>query len=105
MVRPIDISLNIQHAADMARASTNESQSRPELAAQQFAARLEKQVRDAQSQVNRQENAEKAGVNPDGKGHGGYAAPRKNAKKKTEAAKQQVPNSRRDGEGFLDIRV
>jgi len=104
MVRPVDISLNIQHAADMARLAGNNQQVRTDLAAQQFAERLEKQTRQQQEQVIRQEEAQKTDVNPDGKGHSGYAAKKKAPAKKKPGAKS-APMARTSGESMFDIRV
>ena len=104
MIRPIDLSINIQHAADAARVGTNQNQGRPEVAAQQFADRLEKQTRQQQEQVQRQEPTDRANVNPDGKGHGGYANQKKPMKKKPEN-KKPAEKMRTTGESMFDIRV
>lgn len=105
MVRPIDISLNIIHAADMSRIGANEQQGRPEIAAQQFAERMEKHARQQQEQVQRQENAERPTVNPDGRGHGGYEAQRKPVMKKKADEKKKAPMQKRQGESMYDIRI
>jgi len=107
MIRPIDLNLNIQHAADAARVGTNQNQGRPEVAAQQFADRLEKQTKEQNEQVQRQEPTDKANVNPDDKGHGGYAQKKKPAKKKTEEKKKAPARAimRTTGESMFDIRI
>jgi hypothetical protein len=104
MVRPIDINLNIQHASDVARMVTTENQGRPEIAAQQYADRLEKQSRQQQEQVQRKDAADKSGVNPDRKGYGGgYAPKRKPVPKKETTQKTSAP--KKPGESMLDIRI
>jgi len=105
MVRPIDISLNIQHAADMARVATADQQGRPEVAMQQFADRLEKQARQQNEQVQRQENTEKPTVNPDGRNPTGYAAKKKPPVKKKTDEKKKPPLTRTTGEHMYDIRI
>jgi hypothetical protein len=105
MIRPIDISLNIQHAADAVRAGTAESQSRPEVAAQQYADRLEKQARLQEQQVHRKEASEKGNVNPDRKGHGGGYEPKRKPAVKKGTDKGKAPLGKPTGESMLDIRI
>ncbi|MCL2189912.1 MAG: hypothetical protein FWC16_13025 [Defluviitaleaceae bacterium] len=106
-VRPIDVSLNIQHASDMARLGASDAQGRPEVAAQQFADRMEKQAKQQQEQVNKTAESEKGDVNPDRQGHGGgYHANRKNAKKKPAVATAKKPTARGgDGESMYNILI
>ena len=103
MIRPVDINLNIQHAPDMARLALTEQQTRPELAAQQFADRLEKQARQQQEQIQKQDATDKANVNPDQKGQNAYAK-RKPVKKKAEE-KKKTPPRRTEGESMFNILV
>ena len=104
MIRPVDINLNIQHAPDMARLALTEQQTRPELAAQQFADRLEKQARQQQEQIQKQEATDKANVNPDQKGQNKYNPKRKPVKKKPEE-KKKTPPRRTEGESMFNILV
>jgi len=100
MLRPIDMAITVQHAADVARSATN--QARPEVAHQQFTDRLEKQVEMQKKQVQNSNEAEKNNVNPDQKGNGGGYQPRKKTdKKKPEAAKKQSFKS----ESMYDIMI
>ena len=89
MLRPIDMTLTIQHAADAHRAGTSDSGSaRPEVASQMFADRLEKQARLQEQQVQNTNAAEKNDVNPDRQGHGkGYQPNRKKNAKRPEKGK------------------
>ncbi|MCL2498740.1 MAG: hypothetical protein FWE90_00210 [Defluviitaleaceae bacterium] len=103
MVRPIDINLNIQHASDMARMGATENQGRPEVAAQQYADRMEKQVRQQQEQVHRHDPSDRANVNPDGKGHGGGYNPKRKIMQKKEEEKKKTP--KKMGDNLLDIRI
>jgi hypothetical protein len=104
MVRPIDINLNIQHAPDMARMGATENQGRPEIAAQQYADRLERQARQQQEQVQRNDAADRSNVNPDRKGRGdGYSPKRKPVQKKNEEKKN--PPKRMAGDNLIDIRI
>ncbi|MCL2203221.1 MAG: hypothetical protein FWB88_04720 [Defluviitaleaceae bacterium] len=104
MVRPIDISLNIQHAADMARAGSTQNQGRPEVTMQEFANRLEKQAREQQEQVQKSEHTEKNDVNPERQGYGGGYTAKRNAAKKKPEAKKKSPQAV-VGESLFDIRV
>ncbi|MCL2605033.1 MAG: hypothetical protein FWD90_11200 [Defluviitaleaceae bacterium] len=103
MIRPIDINLNIQHAPDVARMSATENQGRPEIAAQQHADRLEKQIRHQQEQVQRHDAAERPNVNPDHKGHGGGYNPKRKPMQKKEEEKKKTPP--KTGGNLLDIRI
>jgi hypothetical protein len=76
MLRPIDLTMTIQHAADAQRVNTN-TQGRPEVAAQQVADRMEKQSKLDSSQVIKSNESEKSDVNPDREGFGGGYQPRK----------------------------
>ena len=104
-MRLIDMNLNIQHASDMARLGASDSQGRPEVAAQQFAQRLEKQAKQQQEQVNKTNETEKNDVNADRQGHGGgYQGNKHRAKKKPEPEKRTMVRSN-NGESLFDIRV
>jgi hypothetical protein len=102
MLRPIDVTLTIQHAADAHRASTD-GQARPEVASQMFADRLEKQTKMQEQQVMQASQSEKNEVQPDRQGHGGgYQPNRKGQKKPADKAK---PQSKPTGESLYDIRI
>jgi hypothetical protein len=105
MLRPIDMTLTIQGAADAQRAGAQGAQAaRPEVASQMFADRLEKQVQQQQQQVMQSNVAEKADVQPDRQGHGGgYQPNRKPAQKKAEPAKAKT--SKPMGESLYDIKI
>jgi len=99
-LRPIDITLNIQHASDVARSQNANLNARPESAQQQFADRLEKEVRQQEQQVVQSNRSEKNNVNPDGRGnHGGYNPRKKTAKKKEKTTPQAK------GGSLFDITV
>jgi len=87
MLRPIDMAITVQHAADAARAGTNPNQGRPEVAQQDFTNRLEKQVEMQKKQVQNTNETENNNVNADGKGHGGAYNPRKKKREKPTKAK------------------
>jgi len=104
MLRPIDMTLTIQHAADAHRAGAGDANAaRPEVASQMYAERMEKQVKAQEQQVNQPNQSEKSGVQPDRQGHGGgYKPNRKPGQKKdtkTTTAKKNL------GESLFDIKV
>ena len=105
MLRPIDVTLTIQHAADAHRAGAGDTHAgRPEVAQQMFAERLEKQIREQEKQAREVNQAEKNEVTPDRKGDGsGYQPNRKKQERKllTKPEKHQSLNS----ESMYDIRV
>ena len=103
MLRPIDMAITVQYAADAARASTNQTAARPEVAQQQFTERLEKQVKMQEKQVQNANEAEKNEVNPDRKGHGGGYQPRKKPGQKKPEAKQSKPKFH--SESMYDIKI
>jgi hypothetical protein len=106
MIRPIDINLNIQHAAEVVRVGTAESQGRPEIAAQHYADRLEKQARQQQEQVQRKDAADKNSVNPDGKGYGGFNQKRKPGPvKNRDGDKNKKPQPGAEGESRYNILI
>jgi len=104
MLRPIDMTLTIQHAADAHRAGANDSNAaRPEVAQQMFTDSLEKQLRAQEKQVIQSHEPEKGDVNPDRKGDGsGY-----NAKRKPRQARQvkKTDTQKTTGESMFDIMV
>ena len=101
MLRPIDMAITVQHAADAARAGTNQAQGRPEVAQQQFTDRLEKQVKMQEKQVQSTNESENSNVNPDRQGHGGgYQPNKKKGQKKQETTRRNLPK-----ESMYDIRV
>ena len=104
MLRPIDLTLTIQHASDAHRAGAGDTHAgRPEVAQQMFADRLDKQLREQEKKAEEVNQAEKNEVNPDKKGDGGgYQGNRKKQKKPlTKPEKHQSLS----GESMYDIRV
>ena len=105
MLRPIDVTLTIQHATEAVRAGSGDTHSgRPEVAQQMFAERLEKQIREQEEQAREVNETEKNEVTPDRKGDGsGYQSKRKRQDKKplTKPEKRQSLS----GESMYDIRV
>ena len=104
MLRPIDMTLTIQHASDAHRAGTGDANAaRPEVASQMFADRMEKQAKMQEKQVNQTNESQKNDVQPDRQGHGGGYQPNRKPKKKATttgaAAKKPI------GESLYDIRV
>jgi hypothetical protein len=99
------MTLNIQHASDVARVQSNAENvnARPEVAQQMFADRLEKEVRQNEQQVVQSNKSEKNEVNPEGRGHGGgHKSKRKATQKKDEPKKATA----RAGSGSLfDVSV
>ena len=79
MIRPVDMTLTIQHAQDANRAGV--SQGRPEVASQMFADRLERQVKAEETSVTQARQSEKGDINPEGRGDGRGYTPRKHRKK------------------------
>ncbi|MCL1846177.1 MAG: hypothetical protein FWF77_09770 [Defluviitaleaceae bacterium] len=106
MLRPVDLTLTIQNAADAQRAGFQGTQAgRPEVASQMFADRLHKEVRQQEQQVGQTSLAEKADVNPDRQGDGkGYQPNRKPPNKKTEQSKVR-PTKMNVGESMYDIKI
>jgi hypothetical protein len=104
MLRPIDMTLTIQHAADAHRAGAGDANAaRPEVASQMYAERMEKQVKAQEQQVNQPNQSEKSGVQPDRQGYGGgYKPNRKPGQKKDTKATTAKKNS---GESLFDIKV
>jgi len=104
MLRPIDMTMTIKHSVDANRAGAGDAHaSRPEVAAQMFADRLEKQAKMQETTVNQTENSEKKDVNRDRSGNGGGYDP-KRKKKKTSAA-VTPDKSKPTGESMYDIRI
>jgi len=104
MLRPIDVALTIQHAGDAHRAGLQGSLAgRPEVTAQMYADRLEKQLRQQEQSVAKTPETENVDVNPDGKGHGGgYNPKHKRTKAEEEKAKKKAQDS---GESLFDMKV
>ena len=107
MLRPIDVTLTIQHAADAQRANANNSQSaRPEVMQKIFAEKLEEELRQQQRQATEVDRSEKSEVHRDRKGDGtGYQGNRKRPAKK--ATGNSRPGSLNDygKESMYDIKV
>lgn len=104
MLRPIDLTVTIQGAAEAQRAGMQGNQAgRPEVAGQMFAERLEKQVRQQEQQVAQANEADKPDVNPDRKGHGGGYQPNRK-QKKTEPPKPKTSKPLL-GESMYDIKI
>ena len=92
MLRPIDLALNIGHAQEMRQGAESQN-ARPELAMQQFADRLEKQVRESREQVQRQDAPQKGMVHKDREGHGKGYKPKFKQKKEEPKKKAVVKES------------
>ena len=106
MLRPIDVTLSIQHATDAHRAGSGHSQSaRPEVQHQMFSERLEKQARQQEQQAGEVNASEKNEVTPDRQGDGkGYYAHRRKQQKKSGLTKPE-PKKGSMGESMYDIRI
>ena len=105
MLRPVDVTLTIQHASEALRANSGDAHSgRPEVAQKMFAERLEKEIREREKQAREVGQTEKNEVNPDRKGDGtGYY---KQAKKQSKKPLTKHEKSREfSGESMFDIRV
>ncbi|MCL2707686.1 MAG: hypothetical protein FWF03_01080 [Defluviitaleaceae bacterium] len=103
MLRPIDLTITIQHASEANRAQ-NQDNARPEVAQHQFAEKLNKEVQHNDQHVTQTNKAEENRVERDGKGPGGKKGggkKRREAEKK--AAKPLVMNQR--GGSMLDISI
>lgn len=104
MLRPIDMTLTIQGAAEVQRAGAQGAQSaRPEVASQMFADRLEKQVKQQQEQVVQSNQTEKTDLQPDRKGHGSGYQPRRKERKPEKA--KQGKTVKPIGESLYDIKI
>ena len=105
MLRPIDVTMTIQHAADAQRVGSGDPNSqRPELMQRAFADKLDEEVRRDQQRAGEVNEAEKNEVNPDRKGDGsGYRRNRRAPKKKalTKPDQKQAFGS----ESMYDIRI
>jgi len=104
MLRAVDMALTIQHSADAQRAGAGTANAaRPEVAAQMFADKLEKQAKLQEQQVVQLNNAEKNDVKGDRKGNGsGYMANRKPRQKKSGTSDEKPKHA---GESMFDIVV
>ena len=105
MLRPIDVTLTIQHAAEAVRAGSGDAHSgRPEVAQQIFADKLEKEIREQEKQAREVNQTEKNEVTPDRKGDGsGYQKNRKRPEKKSLTKPEKHQNM--SGESMYDIRI
>jgi len=106
MIRAVEINMNIQNTPEMARMLNNANQARPDITAQQFTDRLDKQTKLQQEQVQKTEEATKNDVNPDRRGDGGgYQGNKKKPPAKKTLAKPAKPANRGDGESMFNILV
>ena len=105
MLRPIDVTLTIQHASDAHRAGAGDTHAgRPEVAQQMFADRLDKQIREQQKQAQEVDQSEKNELTPDRKGDGsGYRQNKKRPNKKPLTKPEKDQSLSR--ESMYDIRV
>ena len=102
MLRPIDMTLTVQHAADAARAGGSQAL-RPEVASQMFADRLEKQVKQQEQQVVESNKSEKGEIQ-ERQGQGGGYDPHRKKRREKEKAKLGS-QSKPTGESLYDIRI
>jgi len=104
MLRPIDLTMTIQHAADAQRVNTN-TQGRPEVTAQQFADRMEKQNKLENSQVIKSNESEKSDVNPDREGFGGGYQPRKRKPQTQDKKTDSKAKNSNVAESLYDFKI
>ena len=100
-LRPIDMTITVQHASEVSRPHTGD-QTRPEIAQQQFADKLNRETQLQDQQVLQTNKAEEAKVDPDGRGSGG--GHRGSGKKKDDKKKSQKPVSTTGG-GMFDVSI
>ena len=102
-IRPVDMQVMVQRAPAINRATNNDG-SRQEIQNNQFAQEFAKASEDAQKTVIETQEAEKQGLDKDGKGHGGGGDQEKNGgerkEEQTDEKKAPVP-----GKGMLDIMM
>ncbi|MCL2048948.1 MAG: hypothetical protein FWG87_09490 [Defluviitaleaceae bacterium] len=101
MLRPIDVTITIQNSGDAGRVGQTNA-ARPEIAAQMFADRLEKQVKQQEQQVAKTQNADNPDVDPDRQGHGGGYKPKH---KRTKPEEKPKPKPKATGESLYDIMI
>ena len=107
MLRPIDVTLTIQHAADAQRANANNSQSaRPEVMQKMFAEKLDEELRQKEKQAREVDGAEKNEIHRDRKGDGtGYTGNRKRPQKKPPTESKTGAKKDFTSESMYDIKV
>ena len=107
MLRPIDVTLTIQHAPDAQRANPNNSQSaRPEVMQKMFAEKLEEELRQQEKQAREVDRSEKNEVHRDRKGDGtGYQGNRRRPQKKAPANANPGRLNDLGRESMYDIKV
>ena len=101
-IRPIDISITIQQSTNMNRVQSGENV-RPEVAHQEFADRLNREVTQQERQVNQPPKSENGRINPDAKGNNQQDRQRKKKGKK-DSSDGNGEGVRQSG-SMLDIRV
>jgi len=102
IVRPIDMTITIQNAADANRAGSNEH-ARPETVQQQFAERLQKEFQLNDQHVMQTNKTEENRVDRDGRGNGGGGPGGKRGGKDKKDAR--APRQITGGGSMLDISV
>jgi len=105
MLRPVDMALSVQNAADANRAGISESGSARSEVAAMFADRLEKQTRLQEQQVQNSHASEKNEVNPDGRGHGGAYQPNRRRKAKRPEKGKFAGDRDMIRESMYDIKI
>jgi len=99
-IRPIDMQILIQRAAEVNRADQGEGR-RPEVLQQQFSQIIQKQTEEEDHQVLKTNKAEQEAVDKDGKGGNLYERRKKDKGKTDEKEKQ----GKSKGSGMFDISV
>ena len=103
-LRPIDMTITIQNASEANRVQQSNDNTRPEIAQQQFADRLNKEVQLSDQQVAQTPKSEHARVDRDGRGNtGGKDSGQK--KKPADKKTGKPPAARSSGGSMFDISV
>jgi len=100
-IRPVDLQVMVQRAPEVNRATNNDG-SRAETQNNQFAQSFQKVVEQEGKQVNHANEADKAGVDKDGRGKGGGKDEKGNRRPGQEKEEKDKAVQNR---GLLDIRI
>ena len=101
-IRAIDLAMPVQRATEMN--SNMRGEQRPEVQAQQFAERLNKEANRQEQQVQQTPRGEEASIQKDGRGNsGGYAGNK--GKKKKKDAQTATKAKGKANDSMLDLSI
>jgi len=100
-IRAVDLAMPVQRSAEMTQNQRGES--RPEMQAQQFAARFNKEAMRAEQTVQQLPQSEGAQIQKDGRGNSGGQDSR--SKKKGSKKEKASASTKRASDSMFDISV